>query len=88
MKAMLIVVFDCQGVMYYVFARRDQTLSQEFCGSTRSNMEGSIKTLVENNWCLHNSSVVHIGLLAQKFFMKNKTPVAPPPPYSTAVSPA
>lgn len=93
-KVMLTVFFDWQGVVYYEFLPRGETINRFRYLATLRNLREAVRRKRpmlwrSGDWVLHHDNApVHSALLIRNFCTKNGMTVIPQPPYSPDLAPA
>ena len=88
-KSLLIVLFDCNGVVQYELLPESQTINKEYylevmCRLREAIRQKRIKLWKNQSWILHHDKAPpHTSFLA-----KNKTVIMPQIPYSSDLAPA
>jgi len=93
MKVML-VFFDCQGVIHYEFVLRGQTVNKEFYVAVLKRLREAERRKrpqlwTNQSWVLHHEHApAHSSFLVRNCVAKNETTVVPQPPYPPDLAPA
>ena len=86
-KSMLIIFFDCEGVVLYEFAPRGQTINEEFV-EVLKRLRDAVRRKrprfwSSGDWLLHHDNApAHSSNLVQQFLAKHKIVQLRQPPYS------
>ena len=92
-KSMLIIFFDCEGVVHYEFALRGQTINKEYDVKVLKRLRDAVKRQrprfwLSGDWLLHHDNApAHSSNLVQQFLAKHKIVQLRQPPYSPDVAP-
>lgn len=92
-KVMLVVFFDCRGVVHKEFVPDGQTVNKEYyldvLRRLRENIRRKRQELwKENSWILHHDNAPsHKAIIVQEFLTKNSTQVIEQAPYSPDMAP-
>ena len=92
-KSMLIIFFDCEGVVYYEFAPRGQTIDKEYYVEVLKRLRDAVRRKrplsgSSGDWLLHDDNAPsHSSNLVQQFLAKHKIVQLRQPPYSPDIAP-
>lgn len=91
-KTMLIVFFDCKGVVHKEFVPTGQTINAVFYVEVLKRLKNRVARVrpeITNTWFLHHDNAPsHASLMVKEFLAKSAVPVLPQPPYSPDLAPA
>ena len=92
-KSMLIIFFDCEGVVHYEFAPRGQTINKEYYDEVLKRLRDAVRRKRPRFWSSgdsllhHGNAPAHLSNLVQQFLAKNKIVRLRQPPYSPDIAP-
>ena len=92
-KSMLIIFFDCQGVVHYEFSPRGQTINKEYYVEVMKRLRDAVRRKrthfwSSGDWLLHHDNApAHSSNLVQQFLSKHKIVQLHQPPYSPDIAP-
>ena len=92
-KSMLIIFFDCEGVVHYELAPRGQTIIKEYYVEVLKRLRDAVRrkrTRFWSNcdWLVHQDNApAHSSNLVQQFLVKHKIVQLRKPPYSPVIGP-
>ena len=92
-KSMLIIFFDCEGVVHYEFAPRGQTINKEYYVEVLKRLRDAVRRKrprfwSNGDWLLHHDNApAHSSNLVQQFLVKHKIVQLRQPPYSPDIAP-
>ena len=92
-KSVLIIFFDCEGVMYYVFVPRGQKINKEYYVEVLKRLCDAVRRTrprftSSDDWLLHHDNApAHSSNLVQQFLAKHKIVQLRQPPYSHDIAP-
>ena len=87
-KVMLIVFFDCCGVVHHEFVPEGQTVNKEYYLAVLRRLHEAIRRKrpdlwADNSWIFHHDNAPsYFSLIVTEFLAKNETKVIAQPPYS------
>ena len=90
---MLIIFFDCEGVVHYESAPRGQTINKEYYIEVQRRLRDAVRTKrprfwTSGDWLLHHdNALAHSLNLVQQFSAKHKIVQLRQPPYSPDIAP-
>ena len=91
-KSMLIIFFDCEGVMHYEFAPRGQTINKEYYVEVLKRLRDAVRRkrprfCSSSDWLHHHDNApAHLSNLSQQFLAKHKIVQFHQPPYSPDIA--
>ena len=89
---MLIIFFDCEGVLHYEFAPRVQTINKEYYVEVLKRLRDAVRRKrprfwSSSDWLLHHDNApAHSSNLVQQFLAKHKIVQLHQPPYSPDIA--
>ena len=89
---MLIIFFDCEGVMHYQFAARGQTINEEYYVEVLKRFRDAVRRKwpcfwSSGDWLLHHDNApAHSSNLVQQFLAKHKIVQFRQPLYSPDIA--
>ena len=92
-KSMLIIFFDCEGVVHYEFAPRGQTINTEYYVEVLKKLCDAVRRKrprfwSSGNWLPHHDNApAHLSNLVQQFLAKHKIVQLRQPPHSPKIAP-
>ena len=92
-KSMLIIFFDCEGVVHYEFAPTGQTINKEYYVEVLKRLLDAVRIKrphfwSSGDWLLHHENApAHSSNLVQQFLAKHKIVQLRQPPYSPDIAP-
>ena len=93
-EVMLVTFFDWQGLVYFEYVPKGQTVNMEYYLSILKRLRVAVsrkrpEMWRDRSWKLHQDNApAHTALLVTEFNARNGTPVIPQPPYSPDLAPA
>ena len=93
-KVLLIVFFDCNGIVHHEFLPQGRTVNKEYYLEIIRRLREAIRQkrteLWKNqSWILHHDNApAHKSILVSEFLAKNITLIMPQPSYSPDLAPA
>ena len=91
--AMLIIFFDCEGVVHYEFSPRGQTINKEYYVEVLKRLRNAARRKrprfwSSGDWLLHHDNgPAHLSNLVQQFLAKHKIVQLHQPPYNPDIAP-
>ena len=91
---LLIVFFDCNGVVYHEFLPQGRTVNKKLCLVVMRRLREAICQKSTEMWknqswiLLHDNVPAHTSMLVCEYLPKNKTIIMPQPPYSSDLATA
>ena len=91
--ALLIIFFDCEGVVHYEFAPRGQSINKEYYLEVLKRLRDAVRRKrprfwSSGDWLLHHDNApAHSSNLVQQFLAKHKIVQFHQPPYSPEIAP-
>lgn len=93
-KAMLIVFFDCKGIIHHEFVPDGQTITGDYYLEALQRLLGRIRRIRPEyrdpgDWCLllHDNAPSHTSLVVRQFLARNQVCVLNHSPYSPDLAP-
>ena len=92
-KSMLIIFFNCEGVVHYEFAPSGLTINIEYYVEVMKKLRDAVRRKrprfwSSGDWLLHHDNApAHSSNLVQQFLMKHKIVQLRQPPYSPDLAP-
>ena len=89
---MLVIFFDCEGVVHYEFAPRGQTINKEYDVEVLKRLRDAVRRKrlrlwSSGDWFLHHdNTTAHSSNLLQQFLVKHKILQLRQPPYSPDIA--
>ena len=86
-KSMLIIFFDCEGVVHYEFAPRGQTINKGYYVKVLKRLRDAVRKKRPHFWSSsdsllhHDNAPAHSSNLVQQFLAKQKIVQLRQPPY-------
>ena len=90
---MLIIIFDCEGVVHYEFASRGQTINKGYYVEVLKRLRDAVRRKrprfwSNGDWLLHHDNTpAHSLSFVQQFLAKRKIVQLRQPPYSPDIAP-
>ena len=90
---MLIIFFDCEGVVHYEFAPRGQTINKKYYVEVLKRLRDAVRRKRPRFWssgdCLlhHDNAPAHLSNLVQEFLTKHNFAQLRQHPYSPDIAP-
>ena len=92
-KSMLILFFDCEGVVHQEFAQRGQRINKEYYVEVLKRLRDAVRRKrprfwSSGDWLLHHDNApAHSANLVKQFLAKQKIVQLRQPPYSPYIAP-
>lgn len=90
-KSMLIVFFDCRGVVHKEFVPTRQTVNAKFYVQVLDRLRkrvARVRPEIKHAWILHHDNASsHTALTVREFLATKNIPTLPQPPYSPDMAP-
>ena len=90
---MMIIFFDCEGVVHYEFSPRGQTINTEYYVEVLKRLRDAMRRKrpcfwSSGDWLLHhNNALAHSLNIMQQFLAKDKVVQLRQPPYNPDIAP-
>ena len=92
-KSILIIFFDCEGVVHYEFAPRGQTVNKEYYVEVLKRLRNAVRRKLLRFWSSgdwpfhHDNAPAHSSNLVHQFLAKHKIVQLRQPSYSPDIAP-
>jgi histone-lysine N-methyltransferase SETMAR len=91
-KSILVIFFDCSGVVHHEFVPQNQTVNQtlynEIFGTLCEKIRKTLPNLWPDKWFLrHGNALCHSSIVVREFLTKNKVTTLEHAPYSPDLEP-